>query len=89
MVYIVYIVKLAKLFLNGRSQAVRLPKEFRLPGEEVHIRREGDTVILEPIRPAGWPEGFWRTVRIADASFERPDQGSAQDRSPLEGEGGP
>jgi antitoxin VapB len=36
----------AKLFRNGRSQAVRLPKGFRFEGDEVEIRREGDAVIL-------------------------------------------
>src|SRR5215210_230707 len=39
----------AKLFMHGRSQAVRLPKEFRLPGKEVRVRREGQAVVLEPI----------------------------------------
>jgi len=39
----------AKIFWSGRSQAVRLPKEFRFNGTEVKIRREGDAVILEPI----------------------------------------
>lgn len=41
--------KTAKLFWNGRSQAVRLPKEFRFPGEEVAIRRMGSAVVLEPV----------------------------------------
>ena len=39
----------AKLFMHGRSQAVRLPKEFRMPGTEVRVRRVGNTVVLEPI----------------------------------------
>lgn len=39
----------AKVFWSGRSQAVRLPKEFRFDAEEVRIRRHGRTVILEPI----------------------------------------
>lgn len=39
----------AKLFMHGRSQAVRLPKEFRLPGKEVRVRRVGNAVLLEPI----------------------------------------
>lgn len=39
----------AKLFWSGRSQAVRLPKEFRFEGEEVRIRRHGNAVILEPV----------------------------------------
>lgn len=40
----------AKLFTHGGSQAVRLPKAFRFEGSEVRIRREGDKVILEPVR---------------------------------------
>jgi antitoxin VapB len=39
----------AKLFKHGRSQAVRLPKEFRMPGTEVRVRRIGRGVLLEPI----------------------------------------
>ena len=39
----------AKLFVNGNSQAVRLPKEYRFPGNEVGIRRIGNSVILFPI----------------------------------------
>jgi antitoxin VapB len=39
----------AKLFKHGCSQAVRLPKEFRLPGKEVRVRRIGRAVLLEPI----------------------------------------
>jgi antitoxin VapB len=38
----------AKLFMHGRSQAVRLPKEFRMPGKEVLVSREGDRVVLQP-----------------------------------------
>ena len=40
----------AKLFRHGRSQAVRLPKEFRLPGTEVRVRRLGRGVLLEPMQ---------------------------------------
>jgi len=39
----------AKIFWSGRSQAVRLPKDFRFEGEEVRIRRRGNAVILEPM----------------------------------------
>jgi antitoxin VapB len=39
----------AKLFKHGRSQAVRLPKEFRMPGKEVRVRRIGRAVLLEPV----------------------------------------
>lgn len=49
----------AKLFRNGRSQAVRLPAEFRFEGDEVFIRKDEDTgdVILSR-RPASWDEFF-------------------------------
>ena len=40
--------KIAKLFRNGRSQAVRLPREFRFEGDEVRIRQVGQGVLLEP-----------------------------------------
>ncbi len=40
---------IAKLFKHGRSQAVRLPKEFRLPGTQVRVRRMGRGVLLEPM----------------------------------------
>lgn len=39
----------AKVFMHGRSQAVRLPKEFRLPGKEVRVTRVGRGVLLEPV----------------------------------------
>jgi len=40
----------AKVFWSGRSQAVRLPKEYRFECEEVRIRRHGNAIILEPIQ---------------------------------------
>ena len=39
----------AKIFWSGRSQAVRLPKDFRFDADEVRIRRHGSAVILEPV----------------------------------------
>ena len=42
-------VQTAKLFWSGRSQAVRLPREFRFSGNQVRIRRHGAAVILEPV----------------------------------------
>lgn len=41
--------KTAKLFKNGQSQAVRLPKEFRFEGDEVFIKRSGSAVVLFPV----------------------------------------
>jgi virulence-associated protein VagC len=60
----------AKLFQNGRSQAVRLPKEFRLEGSAVSVRREGDAVILEPIKARAWPKGYWRRWGKASQELE-------------------
>ena len=40
-----------KLFTNGRDQAVRIPREFELPGDEAVMRKEGDRLILEPAKP--------------------------------------
>ncbi|HEY5891738.1 MAG TPA: AbrB/MazE/SpoVT family DNA-binding domain-containing protein [Chthoniobacterales bacterium] len=64
------------LFRNGRSQAVRLPKEFRLPGEKVSVRRLGDGVLLEPVKESTWPEGYFENIVITDDSFGRLDQGA-------------
>jgi len=61
----------AKIFKNGRSQAVRLPKEFRLKGREVSIRKEGEKVILEPLETTQWPKGFWE-IFTPDPDFEIP-----------------
>lgn len=52
----------ASLFLNGGSQAVRLPKEFRFAAKEVLIRKEGNAVILEPVAKAAWPRGYWERL---------------------------
>jgi antitoxin VapB len=59
--------KTAKIFLNNRSQAVRLPKEFRFDTDEVYIRREGDEVILSP-RPTDWGTYFEDRV-VASPDF--------------------
>jgi antitoxin VapB len=62
----------AKLFRNGRSQAVRLPKEFRFEGDEVRIRRVGKKVILEPVKRRQWPRGYWQSWRPVPDDFEAP-----------------
>jgi len=62
----------AKLFWNGRSQAVRLPKEFRFEGDEVSVRREGRKVVLEPLRRRAWPPGYWESWKSVPDDFEAP-----------------
>ena len=71
---------LAKLFKHGGSQAVRLPKAFRFKGEEVTVRREGEAVILEPVKvfrpttPAEW-EVFWAELdAMSDGDFPDCDE---------------
>ena len=57
----------AKLFMNGRSQAVRLPKNFRFNSDEVLIRKEGDAIILSP-KPKSW-ESFFRNTPLTSEDF--------------------
>jgi antitoxin VapB len=79
----------AKLFTNGRSQAVRLPAAFRFEGKEVFIRQDpvtGDVILSR--KPADW-DGFFHAIRDLEvpADFLGKDervQGS-HDRDPLEG----
>lgn len=40
-----------RIFKNGRNQAVRIPREFELPGEEAIMRKEGERLIIEPVSP--------------------------------------
>ena len=72
--------KRAKLFMHGGSQAVRLPKEFRFLGAEVAIRKEGDAVILEPVK-RDW-KAFWEEIdrRRGDELLELPPRTEWQDR---------
>lgn len=50
---------IAKIFRHGRSQAVRLPKEFRFEGTEVRVSRVGDKVILEPLGKKPFDAAAW------------------------------
>ena len=65
----------AKIFKHGRSQAVRLPKEFRLPGSEVRVRRIGRAVLLEPI-------DHQRDAEIMRAIFDKIDREGGADFLP-------
>lgn len=63
----------AKIFMNGRSQAVRLPAEFRFSVREVFIERQGDAVIIRP-KPVGWDDFFARPSQVPeDFMAERKD----------------
>ncbi len=72
----------AKVFWSGRSQAVRLPRAFRVDGREVRIRRRGRAIVLEPV-PESWEwldalvgevdEDFESAVREQPEATERPE----------------
>lgn len=80
----------AKIFQTGRSQAVRLPKEFRFEGSEVYIRRDpqtGDVVLSR--KPNSWDELFaLDTLSAVPADFmtAADRQPSTHDRDPFAGE---
>jgi antitoxin VapB len=57
----------ARIFMNNRSQAVRLPKEFQFKTQEVFIRKEGGDVILSP-RPIDW-SGYLAEAPVASSCF--------------------
>ena len=73
---------IARLFRNGRSQAVRLPKEFRFAGDRVRVRRVGKGVLLEPVisDPAQW---FAELDRFKGEPFF--DKGRNQPKTPRRG----
>ena len=59
----------AKLFTHGRSQAVRLPKEFRFEGTEVRVSRVGSRVILEPLGSEDAAMPWAELDRLGDRPF--------------------
>lgn len=69
----------AKLFKNGRSQAVRLPKAFRFSGEKVIIKRFGKGVVLLP-EEASWESMIESTGKFTKDFMETRDQGGHQVR---------
>jgi antitoxin VapB len=73
----------AKLFKNGRSQAVRLPKEFQFSGEDVYIRKHGDAVILVP-KDKAWETFLCGLDTFSDDFMsEGRNQGISEEREAL------
>ena len=74
----------AKLFWNGRSQAVRLPKEFRFEGDRVRVTRMGAGVLLEPV-PEGGKESLEELFARMDAMGADPlfPEGRKQNLAPI------
>lgn len=73
---------IARLFMNGKSQAVRLPKAFRFQGTSVQIYREGDRVILQPAPPS-WDRFFQEEGCVSNDFLEIREQGDMQQREAL------
>ena len=73
--------KTARVFWTGRSQAVRLPKEFRFATDTVLVRRQGRAVVMEPAHE--WPDGYLESFAGVAEEFTRPAQGKAEERSSL------
>ena len=74
--------KMAKLFKNGQSQAVRLPKEFRFEGTQVYIKRVGNAVLLLPEQDS-WQLLFDSLGLFSDDFMESRDQPEQQGREEL------
>jgi antitoxin VapB len=75
----------AKLFRNGRSQAVRLPKEFRFPGDKVRIRKTPEGVLLQAINfdTKAWFEELDRFNREEPFMPEGGEQPVTRERKPF------
>ncbi len=71
----------AKIFLNNRSQAVRLPKEFQFNTQEVFIRKEGSDVILSP-RPTDWSSYLAEGPVASENFMEGVEDLPVQEREP-------
>ena len=69
----------AKLFKNGRSQAVRLPKEYRFEGDRVYIKRVGSSVILIPYHDP-WQSLFDSLEQFSDDFMAEREQPAQQER---------
>ena len=65
--------KTAKLFMIGEDQAVRLPDEFRMEGDEVYIAKVGNSIVLTPKNAFDWEAWFKALSEIdVDIDFDRP-----------------
>lgn len=67
-----------RLFRNNRNQAIRIPVEFELPGSEAIISRDGDRLIIEPVRTSGLVAllDSWRPLEEHFPQIEDPPPGS-------------
>jgi len=73
----------AAVIHEGEWQTVRLPKGYHIATPTVGVRHEGEAIVLEPMKPTTWPDGFFDSIHIADPGFSRPDQGQLPPVQPL------
>jgi antitoxin VapB len=71
--------RITRIFMNNRSQAVRLPKEFQFNTREVFIRKEGEDVIISP-RPADWNDYLASAPVASDEFMQAVEDLPVQDR---------
>ena len=69
-----------RLFRNGRNQAVRIPVEFELPGDEAIMHRDGDRLVIEPVRKRGLVALLKSMEPVQDAFPEIDDPAPAPER---------
>ena len=71
--------RVAKVFRNGRSQAIRLPKEFRFEGDEVYVKRVGNAVVLLPYQDS-WAGLFESLGQFSSDFMQEREQPDLQQR---------
>jgi virulence-associated protein VagC len=75
-----------KVFWTGRSQAIRIPRAFRVSTAEVNVRKQGSSLVLEPVEletdEMGWPRAFWELAGSAP-EFDLGDRSRGHERGDL------
>jgi antitoxin VapB len=74
---------IARIFRNGRNQAVRIPVELSLEADTVTIERQGDALVLRPLPSGGWDRFFSDPSLVLPPEFETGDDPPPQERPAL------
>lgn len=72
-----------RVFTNGGSQAVTIPRQFRLATKRATVSRRGGTLVIKPVKEADSWDGFWDDLKPLDDSFRRWPAGAAEIREAL------
>lgn len=73
------LIQVAKIFMNGRSQAVRLPKDFRFDCDEVYVRKQGEDIIISP-KKYSWDDFFDQKSVFDDDYLQDREDAPPQER---------